>query len=141
MNAAQYAKGLREFADWVEENPGMLDSFELQRELTVLKCAVDADRFADLYATLGTDLPVEVGPQWAEVHRRFGPIDVQVYTDRENVCRPVTSTVETTEWVYDPPVAGEREPSDEQLANGHGVEGGIGYDTAGDVRGEHDWRL
>lgn len=30
------------------------------------------------------------------------------------------------------------EPTDDELANGHGVEGGIGYDTTPDMRDEHD---
>lgn len=35
----------------------------------------------------------------------------------------------------------EFEPSDDEIYNGFGREGGIAYDTSGDMRDEHDWSL
>lgn len=106
MTAAEYSAGLRELADWVDTNAELLD--EQQRlqpdSRMILFYATTPERLAEYVRLIGGG-EKNGDDNYFTVTRRFGPITLQAYTSRENVCRKVTRTemreVEVTEWECD----------------------------------------
>lgn len=106
MDAATYAQGLREFADWVEANEELI-AWELGR--------ADEDKpfHFNLYATNRGDFlryvkaagrgAKEVDGTWFHIVREFGPVKLDVFCTRDLVCeRVVKGTREVTKTIRDP---------------------------------------
>lgn len=99
---AEYVQGVRDFADWLEANA---DTFEYE-------CVGNDFRFLSYQSTKeGLARAVKaVGrgekngdENWFNVTRKFGPVEVHLYTMRQAVCkRVVTGTKEVTKEIVDP---------------------------------------
>lgn len=104
MTASEYSAGLRDFADWVDANAEFLEgeSFVLDNPLRFAIYALTAEEFARTVRMVGKAVKVP-DDKWMNVQRRFGPVVVEVFTDRDIVCRKVvTATREVTREIPDP---------------------------------------
>lgn len=93
-----FVAGLREFADLLEREPGLpVPSYDFRLSLYTF-----ADRFTDAVHALGGHREKTADDHFFNVERRFGPIIVEVYTGRDDVCERVqigTQIVEREEIV------------------------------------------
>ncbi len=102
--AAEYAAGLRELADWIEEHHELVSEGDLMRA-HFLMCRLDRDQFLELsQAVGGKRLPDLDRGKWFTTGREFGPFLVQVYIAQEAVGSEVKRMRETTEFEIDPDV-------------------------------------
>ena len=117
--AISYAAGLRELADWIDENEGLLKAHDFSPRSTLLICRGEKDEFLEAAQALGIEhSEMEQKGRYLNVTRHFGPIDVQVYIDAVKVGTPTTRLRPTTEWELDPEVStafASREPTDEEV--------------------------
>lgn len=97
--------GLRELADFIEDNPEFAELADTTLNLYVANWYEDADRqFADLARKLGGHRTKSANERYLHVTRMFGPLEVSVFTNREVVCERVVVGTETVE-VPDPNAA------------------------------------
>jgi hypothetical protein len=84
------ARGLRQLADFVEDNP------EFARAINqhFLMYVTERDEFVRLARQLGTSRK-DPDNDWYRLIRRFGPIGLQLYSDRAKVCERVVTGHET----------------------------------------------
>lgn len=103
MDPIEYARGLRDLADWVEQNADQLEDRELRDDLgQIFVCRLGRDEFVDAVRMLGTGDKTS-DDSYFNVTRRFGPVAVQAYTPRATVCQRVVTGVRTvTRQVPDP---------------------------------------
>lgn len=106
MDAATFAKGLREFADWIEANKDHVEwELECADEDPPFRFnlyATTKEAFGDYVRALGRGAK-EVDDSWFHVVRTFGPVRLDVFAARATVCeRVVTGTREVTKTVRDP---------------------------------------
>lgn len=122
----EFIAGLRALADWLEERPELPAPIGGER---VLVFTQDVETFREHLRHMGAVEKKYSGDDYACAIKRFGPINYEVFTDREKVCRrmqvgirtivqevPVedveTKTVEVEEPVYEwdcSPFLAERE--------------------------------
>ena len=95
-NNQELIDGLREMADFLEERP----DFGAVGVPSFLCYMADKESFVEHCRQLGSYAKhVDDGGKWIEAHKRFGPIDFQVYTARENICERLVTEVEVPEEV------------------------------------------
>lgn len=111
----EFIAGLRDLADWLEERPELPGPVGGER---VLVFTQDAETFREYLGHMGAVEKNYSGDDYARAIKRFGPINYEVFTDREKVCRRVqvgtrtvaqevpvedveTKTVEVEEPVYE----------------------------------------
>ena len=95
MNKDGLIDGLRSLADWLEQNPDALAL--MKSETTINLWVYDKDRFRALVSKLGACEKDQAGGVFW-VRKRFGPINLEINTSRENVCeRKVTKRTITEE--------------------------------------------
>lgn len=104
MTKQDMCRGLREFADWIEENGDFLTDHGDMNDpgWNFNMCALERDTLAQYARVLGK---AEKGVEgdWFKVTRKFGPIIAYAFASREKVCtKVVTGTREVTETVRDP---------------------------------------
>jgi hypothetical protein len=100
--ATSHAEGLRELADWIEENEEALRPNDLGSSPVLLLCRIDKDEFLVTARALGPEhAEIERDGHHLNVTRRFGPIKVQVYIDHGKVGTAKTTMRPTTEWELD----------------------------------------
>lgn len=89
------SQGLRELADFLDEQPIFLGT----PFFSMLRLVKTRNQFLDLAQRLGT-FTKDVSDEHYNLNRMFGPIQLQVYCDRNVVCtkRMVTKTIEVEEW-------------------------------------------
>ena len=103
MDAKEYVYGLRELADWIEENEEFVESKHLLQDSlgSLLMCALTEEELAQQVQVLGRGQK-SGDDRYFKVTRQFGPVQVYAFIQREKVCRKVTRTelreVEVTEW-------------------------------------------
>lgn len=91
---SKLAAGLRDLADWVEQNPEYEDEIGT---LGVSVCFLTCAAFADAARALGHGMKIAEGSYFT-VRRSFGPVNLDFFTARENVCRRVVvDTIERPE--------------------------------------------
>jgi hypothetical protein len=86
--AHRAAAGLRELADLLEANPEWAEGIEGEY---LRACVGDwrpdaAETFARMAKALGGNRVKTADDNWFNIQRRFGPITVELYTQRETVC-------------------------------------------------------
>lgn len=87
-----FAEALRALADQLDANPALADILSNQR---FLGYAADRKTFEAAVRTLGGHREKTAGEKFYGVSRWFGPIEVYVYTGREQVCERVQVGTET----------------------------------------------
>ena len=95
LTAQKMSQGLRELADFLDEQPEFLG----HPYFSILKHVDNREQFLELARKLGT-FEKEVSDEHYNLNRMFGPIKLQVYCERDVVCtkRIVTKTIEVEEW-------------------------------------------
>lgn len=109
MNAAETAAALRALLDFIEANPELGDRFGRSFTNVMVYAGRENPRqvMAD-FARAGLAAGAKVvkdfqGDDWAQVFLHFGPIKIEVYSTRAEVCeRVVVGTAEVEEEVPDP---------------------------------------
>lgn len=112
QQASQMAAGLRQVADFVEQNPDLAGGFEHTLVTTGMNVHLRADdraaqlgQYAQAAARHGAKVTKEVDDQWHNVVLDFGGVKVRVLAYRSEVCeRVVTGTETVTKSVPDPDV-------------------------------------
>ena len=96
-NQQKMSAGLRELADFLDENPDFADNNN--REIIFYNYVCKQERFLELAQQLGP-FEKDINDTYYTLQRTFGPIKVQVYCDRDLICtkRMVTKTIEVEEW-------------------------------------------
>ena len=90
-------KGLRDLADFLEKNPWIKAPY-----LGAVLVYVGAGEVSQAARSLGT-FDKEFTDDFLNMNKSFGPVRLQVYTNRANVCRKVkTGTKIVTKKVIDP---------------------------------------
>jgi hypothetical protein len=108
-----FIDGLRELADFLESNPDVKPTFDYYSD-TVNFIVHTREEMAAI-ARIGHWEKVPV-TQFFSIRRMFGPIQFDVFTERENVCRKVTAG---TRVVPAKPAQPEREePIEEWICDG-----------------------
>lgn len=97
MTAAEHASGLRQLADWIEQNEKTLKPDDL-RGAALLICRIDKDEFLEAVEALGVEGAEITSDSYLNVSRWFGPIKVQVYIDTSKVGESTTRLRKTSEW-------------------------------------------
>ncbi len=105
----QQADGLRALADMIEKHAevGKLLTYSL-RQISQPTGSVDDPKaematFARAAAKCGAKVRKNGGDKWFSVVAAWGPVEVEVFVDREEVCeRVVTGTETVTKTVPDP---------------------------------------
>lgn len=93
IDVSKSVAGLRELADFIEQHPQFVGALDYEK----FHCFVgDEDEFTALVSELGGKRTKEASNDYFGVSRFFGPIEMYVYTNREQVC---TATVVGTETV------------------------------------------
>lgn len=107
--AAMLAAGLRQVAAMVEANPGGVDVLEFAFSNVLAYVSGDnpreliADATRATLAVGGTVDKYYSGDEWAGIVARFGPVSIQIYTGRAQMCeRVVVGTREVVKEVPDP---------------------------------------
>lgn len=108
--AAQQAAGLRALADMIDAHPEVAELIRfsgLERLLAPVGSTDDAVMvMADLIRKAkarGATVTKSAEDDWFNVHVAWGPVGIQVYAAREEVCeRVVTGTETVTKTVKDP---------------------------------------
>lgn len=114
--ATDMAAGLRELADWLDENEGALPDSNLSELMVNVWCR-DKDEFLTAARSLAGRREKIADDHYFTVRRSFGPVHVDVYTARSEVCRRVVvdrieraevvlpaHVEEVVEWVCDEPI-------------------------------------
>ena len=107
QRAEQYAAGLERLAAFMRANPQWAAELNDKRFLAYLMpgdtVRTKMAEFVRAGLRAGATIDKEVTDDYAKALLRFGPITIQVYTEREEVCeRVVTATHEVVEEVPDP---------------------------------------
>lgn len=105
MDAITYVAGIREFADWIEQNGELLeDEGRLTTAgLTFYLAAHDKKELAQFAKMLGRATKEIDSTGDFALKRKCGPVTIHVYAQREKVCeRVVTGTKTKTQLVHDP---------------------------------------
>lgn len=105
MDVQAHADGLRELADWIEENSEVFTGSDFSGQSPILLCRIDQDDFVATAQALGVEQSeVEVKSDYLYVSRSFGPLRVAVYIAADKVGTEQTKMRPTTEWEIDPTV-------------------------------------
>lgn len=103
--AAEMAAGLRALADMIQAHPEVVDDlrYPLNWMMTSVDGRTEVSRLARAGAKSGAAVKKHGTDRFAGVDIAFGPVNLRVYADREEVCeRVVTGTREVTKEVPDP---------------------------------------
>jgi hypothetical protein len=92
MERAEFVKGLRELADFLEAH----EALPVSSSFFVNVYCSSKDGFLAAVRAIGNRGEKEISDEWARYQVWFGPIKYYVYTDREAVC---TKVVKGTEYV------------------------------------------
>ena len=105
MDVQAHADGLRELADWIEENADVISGSDFSNPPALLLCRIDADEFVTAAQALGIEQS-EVGIKsgYLNVSRTFGPFRAEVYIDANKVGESKTKMRPTTEWEINPAI-------------------------------------
>lgn len=101
-DAIAYLDGLRAYTALLTEQPVLANHVARYHNTErFLLYAADADEFRTLVHAVGGDRDKNADDNYLTISRWFGPIEVQVYTSRDQVCTRRQVGVETVE-VPDP---------------------------------------
>lgn len=97
MTAAEYAAGLREFADWIEEHGEAMHL--LEERLHLLSCVATPEKFVARARLMGAG-EKSSDENYFEFSRTFGPVKVKLFARHENVCTKTVTVkeVDVVEW-------------------------------------------
>lgn len=104
---AAWTAGLRDLADWLDAHPEMDLPYINEEYPPSLSLGIhpwhesderpQAERFAAAVSALGGRREKAGDDEYMRVHRDFGPVRVQVWTMRDEVCEAVVVGTETVE--------------------------------------------